>query len=70
MADFKDWLANLSVWKLLLLMFLGMLFFDMVFYYINAFFGRSTPPYPLLHEILDVIRSWKIDLTHVLPKVN
>ena len=60
--DWKEWISNLSLLKLLAIVFLAMLFFDMVFYYLNALFGRTTPPYPILHEILNMLKEWKFDI--------
>ena len=50
----------MSVGKLILLAILIMLFLDMANYYVTAFFGRSTEPYPLLYEIIKGIHNLSI----------
>lgn len=61
MGFWKD-LQTMSVGKLILLAVLFMLFLDMAAYYINAFVGRTTEPYPLLFELIKAVHNlglWK-----------
>lgn len=58
----------MSVVKLILLAVLIMLFLDMLNYYISAFFGRASEPYPLLYEMIKWIHNlniWK-EVSHAV----
>lgn len=37
---------------------------DMTIYYFNAFTGHSVPPYPVIKEILDMIKEIHTGVTH------
>lgn len=56
MGFWKD-IQEMSIGKLILLAILLMLFLDMSAYYMNAFLGRSTEPYPLLYELIKWLHS-------------
>lgn len=52
-----EWLTNLNGWKLILICFFTLIFIDMSFYYLNALFGRTTEPYPVLYEIIKIMKE-------------
>lgn len=61
MGFWKD-IQAMGTGKLILLAILLMLFMDMFVYYVNAFLGRSTEPYPLLYDLMKWLHNlgiWK-----------
>lgn len=54
-----DWLINMSLGKLTLVSIAMLLLIDIIMYYISGLFGRSLPPYPLLRDIFDFLKSIK-----------
>lgn len=54
-----DWLLNMSLGKLALVAIATLLTIDIIMYYASGLFGRSVPPYPLLRDIFDFLKSIK-----------
>ena len=62
MLSVKELIANLSTLKIIIIVLSSMLFLDMVCYYIGSFIGRTTAPYPVLHDLIELIKE-----IHVIP---
>lgn len=55
------WFKDSSIWKIVFTVLLILIFFDMCFYYINAFVGKATPPYPILRDLLMLTKEIQIN---------
>lgn len=57
MPRISEWFFSLSVGKFLAVSVVMLIFLDMACYYIGAFFGRTTPPYPILFEFMQLLKE-------------
>lgn len=60
MGAIVDWFTKVSGWKIFLVTLCAILFADMLFYYIAAFLGKPTPPYPILYEVFSLLKEINI----------
>ena len=62
MCNVKNFLTGLSTVKIIVLVLCSLLVLDMVCYYFGSFIGRTTDPYPVLHDIIGLVKE-----IHVIP---
>lgn len=55
-----EWIKSLSTVKLLLLCLFGLIFLDMILYYISIIAGRTPSPYPILYEIINLLKEIRV----------
>lgn len=54
----KELLHEFSFLEIVVIMVIAMIFFDMFFYHIMELLGREAHPYPIIREIISIIKEF------------
>lgn len=59
--EIKEFIAQMSTVKIIVLIFTALIFTDMLFYYLASIIGRNPSPYPIIYEMFSLLKEIRID---------
>ena len=57
-AKIRKLLNEFSIIEIVVIMIIAMIFVDMLFYHIMELIGREAHPYPIIREIISIVREF------------